>query len=112
MAPPSASLMKPSEVFDEPWVWAHRGHGDYPPDTDRGGKWLVYVGEEYVDRAWESIRAATEAGWLGSSAKAATSFETRTRPVGAQRSYASTRTTGWMRRTSCVSERSFGRGAR
>ena len=66
--------MKPSEVNDEPWVWAQRMHRPYPPATERSGKWLVYVDQSYVDNAWEPIRAATEAGWLGSSAKVATAY--------------------------------------
>jgi len=48
--------MKPSEVEDEPWVWAHRGHGDYPQHTERGGKWLVYVDISYVDDAGRHAR--------------------------------------------------------
>jgi hypothetical protein len=65
---------RPSEVQDEPWVWAHRTHGNYPSATARSGKWLVYVDESYVDNAWEPVRAATEAGRLGSSAKVATAY--------------------------------------
>lgn len=65
---------RPSEVQDEPWVWAHRMHGDYPLPTARSGKWLVYVDVNYVDNAWEPVRAATEAGQLGYSAKVATAY--------------------------------------
>lgn len=36
--------MRPSEVLDEPWHWAQRVHGNWPPLTERSGKWLVFFG--------------------------------------------------------------------
>jgi len=38
----------------------------------RPGKWLVFVSRKDVDEVWEKIRAATEAGRLGISAKVST----------------------------------------
>jgi hypothetical protein len=61
--------MRPSEVDDDPWVWADRLRRDCPDPTDRWGKWLIFVPRKYVDIAWEMIRAATEDGRLGPVSK-------------------------------------------
>jgi hypothetical protein len=61
----------PSQVDDQPWVWAERSADGTRPDD--GGKWLVYrrPGHE-LDEAWQIIRAETRVGGLGSASKAAT----------------------------------------
>jgi hypothetical protein len=62
----------PSEVMDEYWIYARRRSADYPPHTERGGKWLLFIPKEHIDEAWATIKEATEDGRLGSSAKVAT----------------------------------------
>lgn len=79
-APPAPSFMsggasdlrKPSEVTDDFWVNAKRRVTAYPPHTERGGKWLVFVPTSKVDGAWEQIKAALEIGELGEEAKVST----------------------------------------
>jgi hypothetical protein len=63
---------KPSEVSDVSWLCADRRCGDYPADTERCGKWLLFVPVEQIDGVWDKVRAATEEGRLGGSAKVAT----------------------------------------
>jgi hypothetical protein len=41
-------------------------------DLERSGKWIVYVAPEHHDDVWGKVKAATAAGALGVSAKAAT----------------------------------------
>ena len=65
--------MRPSEVLDEPWVWAER-HRDGPAPTERSGKWLIFVSTKHVDEAWEMVRAATEDGALGPLSKVSTAM--------------------------------------
>jgi hypothetical protein len=47
-------------VTNEPWVYAYREVGEYPETGDFGGKWLVFVGVDYLDEAWENIKKATK----------------------------------------------------
>jgi hypothetical protein len=69
-----ADERKPSEVTDEPWLWAERAVGDYRQANENSGKWLVYLSVESVDLYWEKIRQATIEGRLGYRAKVATSM--------------------------------------
>lgn len=62
----------PSRVTDDFWMYAERRAGKYPEATERSGKWLIFVPLAKVDSVWEKIRAATEEGRLGESAKVAT----------------------------------------
>ncbi|MXS77402.1 DUF1917 domain-containing protein [Nitrosomonas sp. JL21] len=63
---------RPSLVTDEDWIRAKRQTGTYPPRSERGGKWLIFVPIENLDGTWEKIRIATERGELGASSKVAT----------------------------------------
>jgi superfamily II DNA or RNA helicase len=64
---------RPSEVFDEYWIHADRKDSDsYPEHSERGGKWMLFVKTAEIDEWWAKIKAATENGLLGSSAKVAT----------------------------------------
>ncbi len=54
------------------WIFAFRGVGEYPDDTERSGKWMVYWKPEEVDDGWNQIRDALREGKLGYEAKAAT----------------------------------------
>jgi hypothetical protein len=65
---------KPSRVTDRYWLNAKRNVGSYPPHSERGGKWLIFVSPAQVDEVWAKIKAATEQGLLGSSAKVATAI--------------------------------------
>ncbi|SFI36696.1 putative phosphothreonine lyase domain-containg protein [Nitrosomonas sp. Nm34] len=69
---PLSQILQPSQVTDIYWIRAERQIGEYPPSTERGGKWLIFVPIENLDETWEKIRIATENGELGSSAKAST----------------------------------------
>ena len=67
---------RPSSVFDRYWIYAERSHPDtYPRHSKSGGKWMLFVNKGEVDDWWAKIKAATERGDLGSSAKVATMKE-------------------------------------
>jgi hypothetical protein len=63
---------KPSEEINVYWLHAEREEGDYPEQTSRSGKWLIFVNVENVDEAWEKVKNATEQGKLGFASKVAT----------------------------------------
>ncbi len=64
---------RPSEVFEQYWIFAERGEADsYPEHGERGGKWMLFIKTAEIDEWWAKIKAATESGVLGSSAKVAT----------------------------------------
>jgi hypothetical protein len=72
----------PSQVTDEPWIWADiELAADVPADDDNAGKWLVFVPTAAVDAAWAAIRDATFAGQLGDVVKVATRFPSPLRRV-------------------------------
>lgn len=63
----------PSEVFEQYWIYAERRDADsYPEHGERGGKWMLFIKTADIDEWWAKIKAATESGLLGSSAKVAT----------------------------------------
>jgi len=64
---------RPSEVFEQYWIHAERKDADsYPEHGERGGKWMLFIKTAEIDEWWAKIKAATERGLLGSSAKVAT----------------------------------------
>jgi len=64
---------RPSEVFEQYWIHAERKDADsYPEHGERGGKWMLFIKTAEIDEWWAKIKAATEGGLLGSSAKVAT----------------------------------------
>lgn len=64
---------RPSEVFEQYWIYAERRDADsYPEHGQRGGKWMLFVKAAEIDEWWAKIKAATESGLFGSSAKVAT----------------------------------------
>jgi hypothetical protein len=69
---PGADNRKPSEVSDVYWLHASRRDDTYPEDSERSGKWLLFIPVAEIDAVWDKIRAATEEGRLGGSAKVAT----------------------------------------
>lgn len=66
------SQWNPTDVPDGEWLYAQRRRGAYPKETDRGGKWLIFVPIDRVDKAWKSIRTAVEEGSLGGRARVST----------------------------------------
>jgi superfamily II DNA or RNA helicase len=67
---------QPSQVADRYWLYAERRDPEgYPDHGPRGGKWLIFVRTAEVDEWWTEIKAATEAGHLGGSAKVSTAKE-------------------------------------
>lgn len=68
---PERDMRNPSEVMDEPWIWADapdRGEPD-----GKAGTWMVFAPLEESDAIWARIRDAVHRGDLGQAAKAATS---------------------------------------
>jgi superfamily II DNA or RNA helicase len=66
----------PSQVADRYWIYAERRDPEsYPDHGPRGGKWLVFTKTSEIDEWWTKIKAATEAGNLGGSAKVSTAKE-------------------------------------
>lgn len=66
----------PSQVADRYWLYAERRDPDsYPDHGPRGGKWLIFIKTTEIDQWWARIKAATEAGHLGGSAKVSTAKE-------------------------------------
>lgn len=64
---------RPSGVVDDYWIYAERRDREsYPKHGDRGGKWMLFIKNSEVDSWWLKIKAATESGTLGGSAKVAT----------------------------------------
>ncbi len=64
---------RPSEVFEQYWIHAERKDPDsYPEHGERGGKWMLFIKTAEIDEWWAKIKAATQSGLLGSSAKVAT----------------------------------------
>lgn len=55
-----------------PWLYAFREVGEYPEDTERSGKWMVFWKPDEIDEGWERIREAVRTGQLGYEAKVAT----------------------------------------
>lgn len=62
----------PSQVTDEYWIFAERKQGTYPPHSKNGGKWLIFVPLERIDKIWSKIKLAIESGKLGEMSKVAT----------------------------------------
>jgi superfamily II DNA or RNA helicase len=66
----------PSQVADRYWIYAERRDPEsYPDHGPRGGKWLIFIKTVEIDQWWVLIKAATEAGHLGGSAKVSTAKE-------------------------------------
>lgn len=55
------------------WIYAFSPMENYPRNTSRDGKWLVFVPVEEVDQWWERIKEGIRQGLLGRLAKIALS---------------------------------------
>ncbi len=65
----------PSETFDRYWLGCKKHssyENDYPKDTIDGGKWLIFVSKDKVDKLWGKIRLETILGYLGHKSKVST----------------------------------------
>lgn len=62
---------RPSQVTDRPWLFA-KDRNQKLVDLGHVGKWQLFVPQERVDSAWETVARLVRAGDLGPSAKVAT----------------------------------------
>lgn len=62
----------PTQETRDVWIHAFRQVGEYLADTERSGKWLVWLAAQNIDRYWQAIREAVELGGLGGEAKVST----------------------------------------
>jgi hypothetical protein len=69
----------PTQETRDVWIHAFPKTGDYPEDTDRSGKWLIWLSAQTIDRYWQAIREAVEQGKLGSEAKVSTAASRQAR---------------------------------
>ena len=67
-----AQHARPSATVKQYWLEAQRKSGQYPEHTDQGGKWLIFVPSSEIDKVWQEIKLAVEAGKLGDNAKVST----------------------------------------
>lgn len=68
----AANSAPPTQTPRDGWIHCVRETGDYPAETPRSGKWLIWLSEQAVDSCWARIKHAVEAGHLGSGAKVST----------------------------------------
>lgn len=61
----------PSKVDDCYWIYAKNPRYNRE-DSDKIGKWLIFVAKATIDTSWQTIKNATTAGELGISAKCST----------------------------------------
>ena len=64
----------PSNETQTYWIYAWNKHL-VQNDTNRGGKWLIFVALRDLDQTWKLIKKETEEGLLGICAKTATAKE-------------------------------------
>jgi hypothetical protein len=62
---------QPMEEYEQYWLWAYRKVGTYP-ESVRNGKWMLFIPDDEINAAWDTIRTAVEEGKLGDTAKVAT----------------------------------------
>lgn len=69
-------LRKPSEVYDEYWIYTYNSKNSYLVEMGKNtGKWLIFASVSEIDQVWEKVRVAIKEGMLGDSAKVATMKE-------------------------------------
>jgi hypothetical protein len=69
---PTTTERLPAQEMRDVWIHAFRKTGEYPDDTERSGKWLIWLRAENIDRYWQAIKEAVEQGRLGGEAKVST----------------------------------------
>lgn len=57
------------------WLYAACDDWWYPEDTERSGKWLIFLSNETVDRYWRLIQLALAMWRLGTEAKVTTGMK-------------------------------------
>jgi hypothetical protein len=62
----------PSENNAEYWLSHYSQDVTYEQHTSNGGKWLIPVSKESVDRIWKKIKNAQDKGTLGDMSKVST----------------------------------------
>lgn len=62
----------PSKNTSSFWLETKRKIGYYPADTNRSGKWLVFMDKTRIDEIWQLIKEATIDGRLGGRSKVST----------------------------------------
>lgn len=67
--------LSPTEVQEVYWLYAERKKGSYPHQTQKGGKWLIFINKNETNEYWSKIKRAVEDGKLGRIAKVATKRE-------------------------------------
>lgn len=67
----SMTVLVPSKVRDDYWVYADNPHSCHNW-TERSGKWLLFVPWQKLDQTWKLIAEETRSGRLGIASKAAT----------------------------------------
>jgi hypothetical protein len=65
-------MRNPLEITDDFWVRAQAPSEVSKPQSSKTGKWLIYIGQEYLLECWKKVRTATVEGTLGCEAKVAT----------------------------------------
>lgn len=68
----------PTDALSQ-WLYAYRKQGEYPAETERSGKWLVFLSAQTVNEYWSRVQAAVEQGQLGEAAKVSTNKNTSPR---------------------------------
>lgn len=64
------TLVLPSTVKERGWIYVYSETNTYPLDHPlRSGKWLVFLGEQTIDRYWQRIGNAVINGRMGDCAK-------------------------------------------
>lgn len=67
------AIIAPSKEVAEYWIECCRPKKfPYPDQTDRRGKWLVFLRRDEADETWFRIKDAVECGELGGAAKIST----------------------------------------
>ena len=70
----------PSETFDCYWIEVQTLTPKIPKEINHnGGKWLIFVSKDKVDKLWGKIRLDTIIGFLGYKSKVSTAHATKNR---------------------------------
>jgi hypothetical protein len=66
------NTLKPSNIFDQYWLYAHNKTNNITIQDSFVGKWMLFVLNNDMDNIWDIIKNETENGNLGISSKIAT----------------------------------------
>src|SRR5258706_13268943 len=68
------TFIPPTQVYGA-WLYAACDHLWYPEDTERSGKWLIFLSNEAVDRYWLLVQLSLAMWRLGREAKVTTGIK-------------------------------------